>query len=399
MERLTPSGGNPIWNLADLKTGGFFRPISSEQSFSGPMPSCALCDEVHEHRNADAIEMLERGFKSRRQPLLLMITNSGFDPKTVSGQEHLHAIRVAAGHMEADKDPAFVGDVIDDRAFSYVCGLDADDDPLEDSTCWIKANPLIGISQPWDELQTAVGQAKQIPGRLNGILRLHFCVWTDAEEAWMSRAALESVLADFEPEEHFGSKVYGGVDLSATRDFTALAFVVHTGMTERIRKEKDGREIPVMLPTYDAWVEAWSPAETLGERALHDQQPYDVWARDGHLTATPGKVVRMDFVAARVAEAQHQYEIVEIAYDAYGFKRMFEPELDALGVTVTLVEHPQGGKRRAAPSEEQKDEAKLVGAEKPQGLWMPGSVVALENLILDERIRIRRNPVQIQRRR
>ena len=29
---------------------------------------------------------------------------------------------------------------------------------------------------------------KAIPGQLNGILRLHFCVWTDAETAWMTRA-------------------------------------------------------------------------------------------------------------------------------------------------------------------------------------------------------------------
>ena len=39
----------------------------------------ALCDEVHEHVDRHTIDMLERGFKFRRQPLLLMITNSGTD--------------------------------------------------------------------------------------------------------------------------------------------------------------------------------------------------------------------------------------------------------------------------------------------------------------------------------
>lgn len=42
-----------------------------------------------------------------------------------------------------------------------------------------------------------VAQAKAIPGQLNGILRLHFCVWTDAETAWMTRATLEPALADY----------------------------------------------------------------------------------------------------------------------------------------------------------------------------------------------------------
>jgi hypothetical protein len=30
-----------------------------------------------------------------------------------------------------------------------------------------------------------------MPGKLNGILRLHFCQWTDAETAWMTRELLE----------------------------------------------------------------------------------------------------------------------------------------------------------------------------------------------------------------
>lgn len=84
----------------------------------------------------------------------------------------------------------------------------------------------------------------------------------------------------------------------------------------------------------------------------------------------------MDFVAARVAEAQYEYDVEELDYDAYAFKRNFEPELDQLGVTVLLVEHPQGGKRKAAEF----------------GRWMPGSVSALELLILEQRIRIRRSP-------
>src|SRR6185503_5818925 len=68
-KRLTPSGGNPVWNLADLTTGSYFRPVSTDEGrFSGPMPSCALCDEVHEHKDGEIVGMLELGVKSRRQP-------------------------------------------------------------------------------------------------------------------------------------------------------------------------------------------------------------------------------------------------------------------------------------------------------------------------------------------
>jgi len=376
--RLTPSGGNPVWNLADLQTGSFFRPISSEarKMGSGPRPSCALCDEVHEHPDALTIEMLERGFKWRRQPLLIMTTNSGSDRNSVCWAEHQFAVQVAAGTRNPDAAATYVGEVIEggDSEFSFVCGLDHNDDPFTDPTCWVKANPLLGTTMTHEKLAEAVAQAKAIPGKQNGILRLNFCVWTDADTAWMSRKALEEVLTDFNPADHSGESVFCGADLSATRDMTALGFVVPTGMVEVERE--DGT---VLQPTYDAWVEAWTPKDTLSARALEDRAPYDVWVDQGFLNATPGKVVRMDFVAARIAEAQTEYKLEAIAYDAYAFRKNFEPELDALGITAPLIEHPQGGKRKATQSE----------------LWMPGSLKELETLILEKRIRIRRSPVAI----
>jgi phage terminase large subunit-like protein len=353
--RILTSGNNPVWNLTDTQSGSFFRPISSEDGQSGPRPSCALCDEIHEHRDGRVIEMLERGFKWRRQPLLVMITNSGSDRNSVCWAEHQHAVNVAAGDVE------------DDTSFSYVCALDEGDDPLEDPACWEKANPLLDVTITRAYLADVVAQAKAIPGKLNGILRYHFCVWTDAEQAWMARPTIEAVLADFDPGEHRGKEVALGLDLSATQDLSTLAGVVETG------KDEQGR------PTFDGWVEAWTPADTLGERAIRDQAPYELWVRDGWLAATPGKVVGFEFLAARVAEVSSIFKVKALAYDAYGFNKHFQPELDALGLTLPIVEHPQGGKRKGAES----------------GLWMPGSKLTLEGLILDKRIRLRRSPVLI----
>lgn len=390
-ERITKSGGNPVWNLADVRTASFFRPISSDDGQSGPRPSCALCDEVHEHRNGTVIELLERGFKFRRQPLLAMATNSGSDRQSVCWQEHQHAIRVAAGTMTPDAAATYVGEVIDDSTFSFVCSLDMGDDPLSDPSCWAKANPLLDVTITREYLAAIVQQAKQIPGKLNGILRLHFCVWTEADKAWMAREALEACLSDFDPAEHSGAEVKAGIDLSATQDITAAAFIVETG-TVRMERE-DGSA--VVLPTYDCWVEAWTPRDTLDARALRDQAPYDLWVKDGWLNAVPGKVIRMDFVAARIAEIAAEYDLKALAYDAYAFRKNLEPELDAMGLTVPLVEHPQGGKRRAKVADDVLEQARSAGAEPPEGLWMPGSLRQLETLILERRIRFRRSPVLI----
>ena len=375
-QRLKPSGGNPVWNLADLATGSFFRPISREKrkTGSGPRPHCALCDEVHEHPDRAIIETLERGFKWRRQPLLVMITNAGSDRNSVCWEEHQHGVRAAAGTRTPDDDFTFVGEVIDDESFAFVCGLDKDDDPLEDPGCWRKANPLLGVTVQPDYLAGVVRQAKAIPGRLNGILRLHFCQWTDAEESWMSRAALEAVLDDFDPADYAGFPAVLALDLSGTQDLTAKAVVVRTGFVD-VPREDGGT---ARLPTFAGWVEAWTPDDTLAERALRDQAPYDVWVREGSLNAVPGKHVRQDVVAARVAELTLELEVECLVYDRYAWRK-FEQELDALGVTTPQFEHPQGGIRRA----------------KELGLWMPGSVVELETAILDKRIRLKRSPVLI----
>lgn len=388
--RLKKSGGNPVWNLADFKTGSFFRPISSDDGQSGPRPHCALCDEIHEHKDGGTtLDLLERGFKWRRQPLLAMATNSGSDRNSVCWQEHQHAVRVAAGTMTPDEAFTYVGEVIDDETFSYVCALDPGDDPLQDLSCAVKANPLLGVTVKPEYLAGVVRQAKAIPGKANGILRLHFCQWTDADTAWMGRSALEEVLADFDPREHVGKRVFASVDLSGAQDLTAAAFCVETGTVD---VEREGKL--VKLPTYDAWVEAWTPAETVAERSLRDQAPYEVWVKGGWLNAVPGRIIRLDFVAARLAEVNSEYEFALLAYDRYAYRKL-EQELDALGLTLPQIEHPQGGVRRGKPLDEWVEAAKRAGAEPPQGLWMPGSVLTLETLILEERIRLRRSPVLI----
>lgn len=395
--RLKMSGGpGREFNIAYLKNSSFFRPVSREtkKTGSGPRPHFALVDELHEHADAGIIEILERGFKFRRQPLLLMITNSGSDRNSVCWSEHEHAVRVAAGNVDAKNDDAYyLGKVLDDTTFSYVCALDPGDDPLEDPSCWVKANPLLGTTITEEYLAGVVAQAKAMPDKLNGILRLHFCQWTDAETAWMTRAALEPCLADFDPFEHRDKAAWLGCDLSQNRDITALAAVVKTGEVE-VEAVRDGVVQKVMKPTFDAWIEAWTPGDTMDARALRDKQPYRQWVDDEHLHAPKGQSIRFDHVAQAVAEYAHDFDVQCLAYDRYAFKRGFEPECDKLGLSIEFVEHPQGGTKKGKPTEAMR-RAAAQDQREPEGLWMPGSVREIEDAILEGRIRIRRNPVLI----
>ncbi len=362
LRRIHQSGRNPVWNLADLKTGSFFRPVSREtrKTGSGPRPHMALCDEIHEHPDGGVIETLERGFKFRRQPLLVMITNSGSDRKSICWGERKHAVEVASGERD------------DDTTFSYVCALDEGDEPFDDPSCWEKANPLLGDVITEEYLAINVKQARDIPAKANGVRRLHFCQWTDAQTAWISQAAWgacedESLcLDDFE-----GQSCFGGLDLSALKDLSAKALVFPDGFTS-------GGD-----PKFAAFVHGYTPAETLSARMESDNAPYDKWVEQGFVTAAPGKKIRLDYIAADAVRDDDRFGLEMLAYDQFIIDR-FEDEVDALGAELPLVYHPQGwNKARDGGSNPKFEDVRL---------WMPGSIDMLETLILERRIRFHVNP-------
>ena len=359
--RIRRSGGpGREYNLAHMKSGSFFRPVSREtkKTGSGPRPHFALCDEVHEHPDGGVIEILERGFKFREQPLLIMITNSGSDRKSICWQERKHAVAVAAG------------DVLDDTSFSYVCSLDIEDDPFTDPSCWIKANPLLGVTITPEYLAIQVKQAKDIAAKANGIRRLHFCEWTDAESAWISRQMWESVEdASLDIDDFAGVKCWAGLDLSAKVDLTAKALVFDDGQTE------DGK------PKFAAFVHGYTPQATLRARAERDGAPYDLWVDAGFLTATDGSKTRLDFVAQDLLDDAEAYDLDFVAYDNYLIGD-FEAILGDMGATLPILDHPQGWNKRKRETED---------GEEIQ-LWMPGSVDELETLIMEKRLRVHVNP-------
>ncbi|MBL3608214.1 terminase large subunit [Rhodovulum sulfidophilum] len=359
--RIRRSGGpGREYNLAHLKSGSFFRPVSREtkKTGSGPRPHFALCDEVHEHPDGGVIEILERGFKFRTQPLLIMITNSGSDRKSICWQERKHAVAVAAGDVE------------DDTTFSYVCALDEGDDPFTDPDCWIKANPLLGVTITPAYLALQVKQARDIPAKANGIRRLHFCEWTDAESAWISRAAWEAIEDhSLDLEDFAGQRCCAGLDLSAKADLTAKALIFEDGFAE------DGK------PLFAAFVHGYTPADTLRARAERDGAPYDLWVDAGFLTATPGKKTRLDFVAQDLLDDVERFDLDFVAYDAFLIAD-FEAIIGDMGATLPMLDHPQGWNKRKRETEDGEEIT----------LWMPGSVDELETLILEKRLRVHVNP-------
>lgn len=345
-DRLLPSGQNPVWQLTHLSSASFFKPISSEKKGkSGIRPYAALLDEIHEHPDDSVIEMLRAGTKGNQEALILEITNSGFDKTSVCGREHDYAIEVATGVKE------------NDAWFSYVCALDEKDDPFEDESCWIKANPLLEVSIYPAFIREQVMEAKGMPSKEGLVRRLHFCEWTEGEQGWITLATWQSVEAALDYDSYKGRRCYGGLDLSYTRDLSAFALVFP------------------MAKSFDAFVFLWKPKEGLAQAVKEDGAPYAQWAKDGHLILTEGKVIKLEPIAQVMAEAFDRFDLRSIAYDSYRHRELAD-DLADLGIELPMTEHPQGFRRK-----------------QDLPLWMPTSIQELENAITEQRLRVNRNPV------
>ena len=286
---------NPTPRQRNHRSDNVFKPISADSGQSGPRPHCGLCDEVHEHKNRDVIDLLEAGFKFRTQPLLIMATNSGTDRESICWEEHQYAVNVAAGVIE------------DDTEFTFVCALDEGDDWENDPSCWVKVNPLLGSTITEEYLTGRVAMAKKVPGKRNGIARLHFCEWTQSVNAAIKREAWMACKGEVDLAEMINKEYpcYGGLDLSRTRDFTALT------LTWIIDQTKDAEKF-----ASKTWF--WTPADTLLERAGTDEAPYDLWAKDGFIEAVPGQRLRYSWLAKAIAAICAKYAPLEIGADQYG---------------------------------------------------------------------------------
>lgn len=373
LSKVAFSGGEgKEYNIAFLKTGSFFRPISSEsqgRGKSGYRPHCVLLDEIHEHPTNAMVEFMRAGTKNRKQALVYMITNSGVDRTSVCYEYHQYGAEVAAGSR------------VDESFFSYICALDEGDDPFEDRSCWPKANPSLGVTISERYLQEQVDGAKGMPSKESIVRRLNFCQWVDASNPWIDGdlwRACEVEPGDWVQPE--GRPCFLALDLSSTRDLTALA-AVWPG--------DDG--------VLDAAVWFWTPAETLTERENKDRVPYRTWAETEHMQAVPGRFIDYEFVAKFIAGFPH--EIAGVAFDPYRIGD-FQQAAKRIGLEtwiwdpgapqrdgVRLLRHGQGYMGGSVKSDKE-------GKPEPRPtLWMPGSIKSLAEAVLKGRLRVKKNPV------
>jgi phage terminase large subunit-like protein len=295
-KRLVATGGEgKEWRLYHPESKSFFQIISSDKKKSGPRPHMYAADEEHEMADGTIIGLLEKGFKFRRQPLGIEITNSGHDKTSFCWERHEMGRKVATG-MEDN-----------DAVFAYICAVDEedlkDDAYLYDESVWAKVNPSLDSAgiPGYGYIRKQVKDAGGMPSQLASVKRLNFCVWTEADNPWISAEAWNRCRdTEFDRERLVGRKCTAGLDLSATTDLTSLDFIFEPTEDDPFKR---------LLSFF------WIPGEGIRQRSETDHVPYDVWVKQGRVFTSPGRTISKTQVVKFLHECSQLYDIQGVAYD------------------------------------------------------------------------------------
>ena len=96
---------------------------------------------------------------------------------------------------------------------------------LDDVEAIKAANPSVGETIRLDEILSAAGEAKISPSGEARFRRYRLNQWVSNAQAWITDQMWDALPKDATLDRLRGRKCYGGNDLSATDDLSALALV------------------------------------------------------------------------------------------------------------------------------------------------------------------------------
>ncbi|HEY1600632.1 MAG TPA: terminase TerL endonuclease subunit [Pirellulales bacterium] len=304
------------------------RVISSEAGGEhGGNVSLAIVDELHAQPNRDLVDVISTSMASanRAQPLLVFITTSDFARESICNEKHGYAEKVRDGILD---DPAFLPVI-------YEAPRDAD---WKSPDVWAAANPNIGVSVSREYLERECKHAQEVATFENTFRRLHLNQKTETDMRWLPMdrwdqcGAEDPIAWRAEAFEELQDLVcMAGLDLSTSIDVTAFVLDFRRGPNH------------IVLPFF------WVPEENARKREQRDRVPYQVWARQGFLTQTPGAVVDYDRVRADICALGKKFNIRKIARDRWNASQI---TTQLMGDGFNVVDCGQGFASLSAPSKE-----------------------------------------------
>lgn len=290
-------------------------------TLDGLNASCVIIDELHAIRDISLYQVMKQSQSSRRQPLLLFCTTAGTVRENIFDDIYNYACGIINGTIQ------------DDTFLPVIYELDKKSQ-YKNRKYWQAANPCIGVSKKYEDLEAKVARAAADPKMLSGILVKDFNVRETRSTAWLTFDDINNE-SKFDISQFYGTWAIGGADLSITTDLTCATLLMMDKTTEE-------RYIAQMY---------WLPEDRLEQRVKEDKIPYDLWEKAGLLRLCSGNTINYSDITAWFLEMVNEKGISPawIYYDSYSAKYWVQ-EMENYGFN--MVRCIQGAKTLSLPMQQ-----------------------------------------------
>lgn len=278
---------------------------ADDSKLDGFNASFGLVDEYHSAKNSRVRDVIKSSMGMRQNPHLCTITTAGFDKTLPCYKLHTTAIEILNDLKQ------------DDSLFVAIYSLDDEDDWTYEGN-WIKCTPNLDITVTTKNIRDAVQSAKNNPSEEVGVKTKTLNLWCDSAEVWLSEKDIIKCTKKINLEDFKDCECYVGVDLAATSDLTAVAYLI----------EKDDK--------YYFKCDYYLPESALTDKA--DRETYKIWQRLGLLKITEGNVTDYDFITNDLVKASEFLNIRAVGYDKYNATQW---AIAATSLGLPLEEYPQ----------------------------------------------------------
>ena len=303
--------------FTDRTKGGYSKILASNASrLDGYSPNMALIDECHAMENHDIFNVIKSGTLARENPLIIIISTAGFNTNSMAFDLFNMGKRVLKKEVK------------DDSFFYLFFTLD-DNDDWKDTSTWVKANPSLGTTIFLDDLILEYNQAKSLPTQLNNFLTKNLNIFTNEGEDWIPDMVLRPLFVDINWDEYRGRSCYAGVDLSSTRDLTAITLSF---------PEDDGS-----VTSRTIAFSANNPSKLIRQNGVDIMQ----WIRTGFIVQSRTKTIDYDLLYRSIEELNSLYKIEKLYYDKFN-SAMLIPRLQS-GLGIICENFEQNARRFNEP--------------------------------------------------
>lgn len=303
--RIVPSSKR----LIGLPMNTEYKALAAEgKTAHGLSPFLAILDEMGQVRGptSDFVDAITTSQGAHKSPLLLVIsTQAPTDADMLS---------IWLDVAERSQDPKIVSHV-----YSAPEGCE-----LDDRGAWRAANPALGLFRSRSDVEEQAAQAALMPSEEPTFRVLTLNQRVNMVAPFVSAGVWKRGNAAPDDEAFLAGPVYGGLDLSATTDLTAMVLTA---------RDRDG--VLHVRPYF------WMPQDAVLGASRRDRAPYDAWVRAGLLRTTPGCVIDYAFVARDIGALVADLPVACIAFDRWRMDRM-RAALDQEGVVLPLEPFGQG---------------------------------------------------------